>query len=69
MKTTLTTMVLVSLLVGLGSIALMAEDGGAPNRELRIEWPDATVRNPDFFPEMTHVAEFHVINVNNRSCR
>ena len=60
MKTTFTSLMLVGLLTSLGAITVMGVEQGPAPREIKFELSDHSVSNPIFYPEMTHVAEFHL---------
>lgn len=61
MRSFLNTLPVVVILIGLSSNTLISQEANPSNRKLQIELSNDTIRNSSFFPEVTHVAEFHVI--------
>lgn len=61
MRSFLNRLTLVAILIGLSNNTLVSQEVNPSKRELRIELSTDAIRDSSFFPEVTHVAEFYVL--------
>ena len=61
MRPFLNTVCVVLILIGLNNRTLISQETDPPSRNLQVEVSSDSVRDSRFFPEVTHVAEFHVV--------